>query len=109
VYPEKLRVMAEYASSGIWVVKSVGPFRHVMVEYDSLKLPKDLAQRFERWIRKYEFPKGAQAEAGIQEFNKEGRVLAVELKKHVGEGTRVFYVPEKGDGSIGEEEEIESW
>jgi hypothetical protein len=49
----RLRVMAEYTSSGIWVIKPIGPFRHGMIEHKALRLPAKLAQEFNAWIEWY--------------------------------------------------------
>jgi hypothetical protein len=49
----RLRVMAEYMSSGIWVIGEIGPFRHGMIEHKSLRLPAKLAREFNAWIEWY--------------------------------------------------------
>jgi hypothetical protein len=49
----RLRVMAEYTSSGICVIKPIGPFRHGMIEHKALRLPAKLAQEFNAWIEWY--------------------------------------------------------
>lgn len=49
----RLRVMADYLSSGIWIMKPVGPFRHAMISHKKIRLPADLAQQFNDWIEWY--------------------------------------------------------
>jgi hypothetical protein len=91
----KLRVMAEYDSSGIWVIEQVGPFRHSDVDYNWLGLPPNLAGRFKRWIITYwayydqamfdeEYPEFNGFVFDIDTFNQEGRELAYRLKAHMG-------------------------
>ena len=47
--------MAEYSSSGIWVIGGgPKPFRHGMIEHATLRLPAALARRFDDWIEAYE-------------------------------------------------------
>jgi hypothetical protein len=105
-YPKRLRVMADYASSGIWVVKPVGPFRHAMIEYHALRLPEELARRFTNWINEYWKVLDLPEEFDLTAFNQQGRALARELKKHVGLETTVLFVPETKEGGPGPEEEI---
>jgi hypothetical protein len=97
----KLRVMAEYASSGIWVIGEIGCFRHGMIGHSSLKLPQDLAIRFDRWIDLYWGMLEDNFDA--DEFNKIGRALARDLKNHVGSGY-VEFIPELENGGLGETE-----
>jgi hypothetical protein len=82
-----LRVMADYTSSGIWGGTEVpGPReRHVMVEYDDLRLPSELVERFEAWQASY-----ASGET-TEEFDDIGRQLARALKFTVGAGVAVYY------------------
>jgi hypothetical protein len=84
------RVMAEYGSSGIWKIGSVGPFRHAMMDYSTIKLSNELSERFTKWIAVYE----GQA-ADLQKFNADGLALAMELKKFLGSGE---YVEFQGEG-----------
>jgi hypothetical protein len=95
----KLRVMAEYSSSGIWVIGGgPGPFRHGMIEHGALRLPLALAQRFDDWIEAYE----TLDDAGTTAFNLVGLQLATELKQIVGRGVYVEFVAEACGGGLGE-------
>jgi hypothetical protein len=97
----QLRVMAEYCSSGIWVIGKIGCFRHAMIEYFTLRLPPDLTQRFEQWIELYE--ENLTANINWIEFNNIGRGLTRDLKNHL--GTRsIEFIPESREGGIGETE-----
>ncbi len=106
----KLRVMAEYDSSGIWIIGTFGPFRHSMVGYDWLGLPPDLAQRFQHWIKRYDgcldYPEFAHIGFNASEFNQIGRSLAQELKAHIGPEGYVEFQPELDEGGPGEAEII---
>ncbi len=93
--------MAEYCSSGIWVIGKVSYFRHGMIEHSSLKLPPDLAKRFEQWIELYD--ENSAANFNLYQFNNIGRGLAQDLKNHLGNGS-VEFIPESIDGGIGETE-----
>jgi hypothetical protein len=96
-----LRVMAEYCSSGIWVIGKVGCFRHGMIEHSNLRLPPDLAQRFEQWIELYD--ENSAANFNVDNFNSIGRELAQDLKNYMGTES-VEFIPESIDGGIGEVE-----
>lgn len=78
-FPTRLRVMAEYGSSGIWVDGSVGPFLHAMARHRDLALPADLAARFVSWISWY-WAKADKKPLDLKTFNAEGRSLAIALK-----------------------------
>ncbi len=98
--PMKIRVMADYGSSGIWAFSdppSKG-FRHGMLEHHRLKLPKSLSDAFDLWIRRYEdeAPKDC---FDVDAFNVEGLRLAILLKQHLGPQRYVEYQGEGGDGS----------
>jgi hypothetical protein len=97
--------MAEYASSGIWVIGKIGVFRHGMIECSSLKLSPDLATRFEQWIELYW--RTLEDNFRVDEFNQIGRQLALELKTHVGQSGYVEFIPELATGDLGEREIIE--
>jgi hypothetical protein len=101
----KLRVMAEYASSGIWIIEKLGYFRHGMIGYSSLKLSPELAIRFEQWIELYWGM--LEDNLDIDEFNQVGRKLARELKTHIGQSGYVEFIPELATGGLGEREIIE--
>lgn len=94
-----LRVMAEYSSSGIWVIDGgPEPFRHGMIEHRDLRLPTALAQRFDAWIEAYETLEGA----GTDAFNLIGLQIATELKQIVGSDVYVEFVAEASGGGLGE-------
>lgn len=95
----KIRVMAEYSSSGIWAIGGgPRPFRHGMVAHGTLRLPSALARRFDDWIEAYE----TLDDAGTPAFNQLGLQLATELKQLVGSGTYVEFVAEAAGGGLGE-------
>jgi hypothetical protein len=106
IFPGCIRVMPEYGSSGIWVVKPMGLFRHGMIEHRSLGLREDLAQGFRNWIDQYTTILENPQKFDTVTFNEEGRRLAGDLKKHVGPKTTVLFVPQEIDGGLGAEEEI---
>ncbi|MEO8609198.1 MAG: hypothetical protein ABI690_15010 [Chloroflexota bacterium] len=102
----RLRVMAEYMSSGIWVIGERGAFRHGMIEHASLKLPTNLAQAFNDWIEWYEDNLSTdEVIFDIEKFNAEGLRLATELKKFLGSDVYVEFVPE-GEKGLGQSLEI---
>lgn len=103
--PSKLRVMADYESSGIWVIEAIGPFRHGMISHESLKLPVDIANRFDEWITLY-WKRLRDPDFDSDEFNDFGRAIAKELKQFVGDDVYVEFVPELPDGDLGEPEII---
>ena len=103
---EKLRVMAEYGSSGIWVIQQVGVFRHGMIEHGDLRLPAELSQRFENWIATYEQRIEDPAPFNHETFNAEGRALAQALKQYVGSTTYVEFQSETAEGGLNPSEEI---
>jgi hypothetical protein len=86
--------MAEYGSSGIWVIEPSGPFRHGMIEHRRLGLPKDLAARFEAWIESYWRILDKSVPFDKPAFVAEGRELARALKRFVGADVRVVYASE---------------
>lgn len=103
----KLRVMAEYGSSGIWGIGQQGLWRHGMIEHSALGLPADLAQRFEQWIDFYD-TRLADNNFDTAAFNRVGKTLALELKTHLGAAVYVEFVPEfDGGNGLGEAEEIQ--
>ena len=102
----KLRVMAEYCSSGIWVIGQRGIWRHGMISHASLRLPTDLSERFEQWLDLYS-TRLDDTNFDTPSFNHTGRALATELKSYLGENVYVEFVPESDDGTgLGTAEEI---
>ncbi len=97
-----LRVMAEHASSGIWGIGQVGPFRHGMVSHSRLKLPQLLSARFNSWIEMYET-----GTADVEEFNKCGIQLARDLKVFLGPTVYIEYQGERPDGGLAESQIID--
>ena len=97
--------MAEYASSGLWEIGTVGLFRHGMVGAGYLKLPVELAAQFERWIAWYDM-KLDDAPFATDAFNDMGRKLAQALKAHLGPESFVEFVPETEEGGLGTPEVI---
>lgn len=97
----KIRVMAEYGSSGIWGFseKGAGGWRHGMLEHGALKLPKDLSDRFDRWILVYE-DQNPKDLLDTEAFNAEGMQLARLLKAFLGPTRHVEYQGEGKDGSL---------
>lgn len=102
----RLRVMAEYGSSGIWVAEQTGLFRHGMVEHATLALPPALAARFDAWIEAY--TEGLQRPLDDVAFNAEGVSLARALKAHCGAATEVVYAGERPDGGLLPEQRVEA-
>ena len=106
VFPKRLRVMAEYGSSGIWVAEPCGLFRHGMIGLKRLRLPAELAGRFVAWIEKY-WARLDHRPFDVVAFNAEGRSLALELKAFVGLETEVVFEPEAESGGLGAPEVID--
>src|SRR5262245_23706785 len=103
--PKRLRVMADYGSSGIWIDGMVGPFRHAMAEHRDLGLPDDLAAQFEAWINLY-WARADKKSLDLASFNAEGRALAIALKAFVGSETEVVFEPVTSDDRPGPPEVI---
>lgn len=99
-HPMKIRVMADYDSSGIWAFSDppARGFRHGMLEHRRLKLPKALSHAFDLWIRRYE-DEAPQDLLDIDSFNGEGLRLATLLKQHLGPARHVEYQGEHAEGS----------
>jgi hypothetical protein len=99
--PMKIRVMADYGSSGIWAFSDPPSkaFRHGMLEHHRLKLPKALSDAFDLWIQRYEdeAPKDG---FDVNDFNAEGLHLATLLKQHLGQNRHVEYQGEGREGSV---------
>ena len=97
----KIRVMAEYGSSGIWGFseKETGGWRHGMLEHRALKLPLELSDRFDRWILVYE-DQNSKGLLDTAAFNAEGMELARLLKAFLGPTRHVEYQGEGNDGLL---------
>lgn len=97
----KIRVMAEYGSSGIWAFSDppTKGFRHGMLEHHRLKLPKALSESFDLWIQRYE-DNILQDRLDTGSFNAEGLRLATLLKQHLGPNRHVEFQGEDRDGSL---------
>ncbi len=102
----RLRVMAEYGSSGIWVIGTKGVWRHGMIEHSSLRLPKELSAKFVEWIEEY-YQILTDENFDKESFNKRGRELAQELKNIVGDEVYVEFIPEENNETgLGQPEEF---
>ncbi|GHO68309.1 hypothetical protein KSC_072010 [Ktedonobacter sp. SOSP1-52] len=98
--PRKLRVMAEYGSSGIWD-------RQGMIEHHAFGLPPELACHFDEWITEYTSPlENPGHPLDVTAFNAKGRALEAELKRCLGPKYQVEYAPEMEDGSLGVAESV---
>jgi hypothetical protein len=105
-FPKRLRVMAEYASSGIWIVEPYGFFRHGMISHKRLGLPAELAAQFAEWIEWYWARLGS-GPFDLAAFNQKGRSLALALKAFVGPNTEVVFEPETDDRGLRPSEVIQ--
>jgi hypothetical protein len=78
----RLRVMAEYGSSGIWGIGLIGPYRRGMVEHEWLRLPVDLSWAFIQWIDWYykTMPDSEGEAQDIEKYYAAGLPLSEELK-----------------------------
>lgn len=94
--PKKLRVMADYHSSGIWVIEPMLGFRHGMISHEDLGLLANLSNKFKKWIETYNARLNNQ-DFDIKEFDHKGLELAKELKSFVGPSIYVEYEPEESD------------
>lgn len=97
--PLRIRVMAEYGSSGLWSIATGGAFRHGMLEHAQLDLPPDLCRRFATWIATYEEHNLAGTLDHVA-FNREGLALATLVKAHLGSEHHVELQAEAADGSL---------
>lgn len=100
-----LKVYPDWSSSGIWVYddpsfRPQGGGSHYNIQYESLGLPSDLADRFKRWHAAFD-ESDYEDPIDADWWWAEGRSLAQELKEFVGPEVRVIY---RGKGR---EEEID--
>ena len=100
-----VRVMADYDSSGLWLMKPVGVFRHGGISYEALKVSPALAAQFAAWIEAYWDFYFEEKNFDIDVFNQRGRELSLALKAHLGQESYVEFVPE-GTKGIGKAEVI---
>jgi hypothetical protein len=98
---QKIRVMADYGSSGIWGFSDnqSKAFRHGMLEHSDLKLPDTLCKQFEKWIHEYE-KYNLEDKLNRKKFNENGLKLAKSLKDHLGEDVYVEFQGESKDGGV---------
>ena len=99
----KLRVMADYGTSGIWADAAFGSFRHGMLAHSELSVPPDLASGFDAWIARY-WERKHWGLIDTESFNEEGRALALRLKHFVGGDIAVTFQPEQWPSGLGPEE-----
>jgi len=97
----KLKVMADFSSSGIW-----DGHTGVMVDYDYIFDGKELAAEFHEWIKYYDdsFKKDYSTlkEGKAEKYNKWGRELAKKLKdKMVNIGTGEWEIIYQGEDENG--------
>ena len=97
------RIMADYGC-GLWDDRGwcTSP------DNDEINAPEDVVTRFEAWVDRYVLEEES---LDLDSFNREGRALALELKRIVGPSIKVFYVyeePFEGPYTGPDKEEI-SW
>lgn len=80
----KFIVMADYGC-GLWNGEGKG----VYPDNDEINAPLEFIERFDAWLDKYW--DNIEGNLDIESFNKEGRALAVELKKIVGKSCKVVF------------------
>lgn len=100
-----VRVMADYASSGLWLTYPVGPFRHSGISCEALRLPEALSSRFAQWIEAY-YGRLDEKNFDLDAFNHMGRELAQALKVYLGPESYVEFVSEDADEGVGKPEVI---
>jgi hypothetical protein len=104
MFIKTVRVMADYGSSGIWLVETTGGFRHSMLGHDSLQLPESLSEAFDQWIEHYWKALDDPDSYDEQWMISRGRELATELKRFLGPEVTVLYASE---ANVREDELIE--
>ncbi len=101
-----LLVMADYESSGIWLLSEPG-WGHAMIDHDTLRLPESLAARFRKWIQDY-WGYYERDDFDVASFNETGRELARDLKRFTGPDIRVRYSPQPAtEDEVVDDEEID--
>jgi hypothetical protein len=77
----KLRVLADVHSSGIWeIAPASSRERHIVIDYEELGLPQELADKFNDWIESYWKYVDDRKNFNFDTFNQTGKQLAKELK-----------------------------
>lgn len=84
---KKLTVMADYGC-GLWNIEGKG----VYPDNVEINAPAEFVERFEKWVDWYW--DNIDGKLDIENFNKEGRALAVELKRIVGSSYKVVFKSE---------------
>lgn len=91
-------VMADFSSSGLWILTE----RHIaaggMIDYEDLSISKALEKEFESWIYAYEglwYNNYSSLKLDrLDKFNFWGRTLAIKLFEEIPE-INVWYLPQK--------------
>jgi hypothetical protein len=96
-YSSRLVVWSEWFSSGIWHPhKDTEKLAVRMVSHETLELPESLRIRFSNWITWYDdYLPGPVDNFPWNDFDNEGRLLAFELARFVGDEYVVEYKGEK--------------
>jgi len=105
-YKMKLRVMADFNNSGIWEIAAApSQERHIMLDYEELGLPQELADKFRAWIESYWKYLDDPKHFDFAAFNRTGKQLARELKTFLG---KEYYVEFEGERKLatGKDEEV---
>jgi len=96
---KKLKVMADFSSSGIWD----GETGH-MIDHEDLSLDGGLIDEFEKWIyyysESYKSDYSTLKEGKAEKLNKWGRELAQKLKDKLGNGYEITYQGEDENGLL---------
>ncbi len=92
----RYRVMAYHNSSGIYKLGPEGSSTQIMISHDMLKLPPELCDRFEAWIRLFEHRR----KTNYEEFRSMGLTLARELKRFMGPDVYVEYRGDSPEGTL---------
>ena len=91
----RIRVMPEFCSTGLWDLDH----KNMMIDFEELKIPKDLIQEIEKWIDDYDFnydlDKNYMKDANL--MNEEGMKIARKLK-YIFPDIYIEYKGENNDG-----------
>lgn len=80
-------VMADYCC-GLWDTDGIG----TSPDDEEINAPAEFVERFEKWVDWYW--DNIDGKLDIENFNKEGRALAIELKRIVGSSCKVVFKSE---------------